>query len=63
MKASNLRELTAEELQQRVEDTRKELFNLRLQVATSQLENPLQIRKLRRNIARLQTVLSSRKSS
>ena len=63
MQASSLRELTEEELRQRVEDTRKELFNLRLQVTTGQVENPLRIRKLRRDIARLHTVLRSRSAS
>lgn len=56
MKAKAIRELTAEELEQRLGESRKELFNLRMQQSTGQLENPVRIRHLRREIARIQTV-------
>jgi len=57
MKAEELRSLTVEELKSKIEDLRGELFNLRFQKATGQIENPLQIRVVRRNIARALTIL------
>lgn len=58
MKASELRSLTREELDQRLREAREELFNLRFQHRTGQLGNPLRIREVRKDIARLQTILS-----
>jgi large subunit ribosomal protein L29 len=49
-------------LQQQLEDTKKELFNLRLQQSTGQLENPSRIRILRREVARLNTVAAQQKA-
>ena len=63
MKADAIRELTDDELEQALEDTRKELFNVKIQHSTSQLEAPLQIRRLRRNVARIQTEASKRKKA
>lgn len=60
MKARDIRELTPEELQYQYDETAKEYFNLRVQQATGQIENPLRIRKLRREIARFQTVMTER---
>ncbi len=57
MKAREHRDLTAEELRQRYDDTRKELFNLRVQQATGQIEKATRIRELRRDIARILTVM------
>lgn len=57
MKASELRELTMEELDQRFRDTKEELFNLRFQRVTRQLENNMRIRLVRRDIARIKTVM------
>ena len=57
MKAAEVRELGVEELERRVAETRRELFNLRFQHATGQLENTGQLKEVRRNIARLLTVL------
>ena len=57
MKVAEVRELGVEELERRVAETRRELFNLRFQHATGQLENTGQLREVRRNIARLLTVL------
>lgn len=62
MKAKDLREKTAEELQQQLEETKKELFNLRLQQVTGQLENPARIRRLRREVARIKTLQSAGKA-
>lgn len=61
MKVSEARELDVEELEQRVADVRRELFNLRFQHATGQLENTGQLKEVRRNIARLLTVLNQKK--
>ena len=60
MNVSEVRELDVEELQQRVAQTRRELFNLRFQHATGQLENTGQIKQVRKNIARLLTVLNQK---
>ena len=57
MKASELRELTAEELQQKLKDLKEELFNLRFQLAINQLENPMRISAVKKDIARIKTVL------
>jgi large subunit ribosomal protein L29 len=59
MKMSELKDLTPKELLARSRDLRQELFNLRLQQATSQLDKPHRVRELRRNIARIETQISS----
>jgi large subunit ribosomal protein L29 len=56
MKAAELRELSAEELRERLREFQEELFNLRFQLATGQIENVGRIRTVRRDIARLKTV-------
>ena len=58
MKASELRELTAEELQQKLKDLKEELFNLRFQLAINQLQNPMRISAVKKDIARVHTVLT-----
>lgn len=58
MNASELRELTAEELQQKLKDLKEELFNLRFQLAINQLENPMRISAVKKDIARVHTVLT-----
>jgi large subunit ribosomal protein L29 len=60
VKAIKLRELTDEELNKKVRDYKEELFNLRFQLATGQLDNPKRIRDVRKNIARCKTVLRQR---
>ena len=55
MKASELKDLTPVELTARGRDLRQELFNLRLQQASAQLEKPARLRLLRRDIARIET--------
>jgi large subunit ribosomal protein L29 len=57
---AEVRELDVEELQQRVAQTRRELFNLRFQHATGQLENTGQLKEVRKNIARLLTILNQK---
>ena len=55
MRARQLRVLSDEELDRRMAETRQELFNLRLQKATAQLEKPARLRILRKDIARIET--------
>jgi large subunit ribosomal protein L29 len=62
LKAKQLRELSDEELAVRLRDTRKELFNLRFQHATGQLDNPHKLNMTRREIARLLTTIGQRES-
>ena len=63
MKASNVRELTNQELEAKLADLKKELFNLRLSHATGQLNNPLQLNIVKKDIARVKTVLREREQS
>ncbi len=51
-----LKDMTGGELQEQLDDAKKELFNLQLQQVSGQLENPLQIRAVRRSIARIKTI-------
>jgi large subunit ribosomal protein L29 len=55
MKYAELRDLTADELRQKAAETQEDLFKLRLRQATTQLENPMRIRQLRRDLARIRT--------
>jgi len=57
MKAKELRDLSTEELLEHEENYRQELFNLRFQLATGQLENTARIKQVRKNIARVKTIL------
>lgn len=56
MKAKELRELRLEELEQKLEEFREDLFKLRMRKAVGPLENPARLRQLRRDIARAETV-------
>ena len=58
--AAELRELSIEEIEQALAETSEELFNLRFQHATGQLENYRRLRQLRRDVARLKTILRER---
>lgn len=58
MKMTELKDLTLTELAAKGRDLRQELFNLRLQQASAQLEKPARLRVLRRNIARVETRIS-----
>lgn len=60
MKASNLRDLTKDELHNKISELKGELFNLRFQLATGQLENPMRIREVKKTIARTQTIIRQR---
>jgi large subunit ribosomal protein L29 len=63
VKAEKIRELTDEELIRKVSNYKEELFNLRFQIATGQLDNPMRIRDVRKNIARCKTILRQREIS
>jgi large subunit ribosomal protein L29 len=60
---SELRDLPDEELRARLESSKEELFNLRFQLATGQLDNPMRIKEVRHEIARLMTVLTEREQA
>lgn len=57
MKMHEIKELTRDELKLRLTDSREELYNLRFQHAMHQLDNPIRLREVRKDIARLETVL------
>ena len=56
MKASEIRELSVEEIEKKLRDMREELLNLNIRKATAQVENTGRIRQLRRDIARFETI-------
>ena len=60
MKANKYREMTDQELSAKLSDHKTEFFNLRFQKATGQLNNPLSIREVKRDIARVKTILKER---
>ena len=60
MKTKELRELSDEELTKKLSEAKEELFNLRFQLSTAQLDNPLKIRQVRRDIARIETIRRER---
>lgn len=60
MKASEIRNMTDDELSRKVDELKEELFNLRFRNATGQLDNPLRLREVRREIARVKTIQRER---
>lgn len=60
MKAKEIRDLDNRELDKRLRSLKEELFNLRFQHATGQLENPIRLREVKRSIARVKTILHER---
>lgn len=60
MKASELRDLSVKELNEKLADLKKELFNLRFQLAVNQLENPMRIKAVKKDIARINTVITAK---
>lgn len=60
MKVTELRELTQEELQTKLNDCKEELFNLRFQHAINQLDNPKKIADVKKTIARIKTIIHER---
>ncbi|HSW35091.1 MAG TPA: 50S ribosomal protein L29 [Candidatus Limnocylindrales bacterium] len=63
MKVKDIRELNEQELKDKVKELKDELFNLRFQLATGQLENVMRIKEVRRGIARVKTVIRERERS
>ncbi|GMT41630.1 MAG: hypothetical protein IEMM0002_0041 [bacterium] len=63
MKAAELRELTDEEIKVKLEEMRKDNLNIRFQMTTQQAENPARVRFLKRDIARLLTIVNERKNA
>ena len=57
MKVSEIRELTLDELRQRERDSTEELFNLKFQLATGQLENKMRISQMKKELARIKTII------
>jgi len=60
MKVVEIRDLSTDELNHKLRDLKEELFNLRFQLATGQLENPMRIRAVRKTIARVHTIMRER---
>lgn len=63
MKIKEIKSLTNEELENKLKDLKSELFNLRFQLAINQLENPMRIRAVKKDIARVQTVIREKEIS
>ncbi|MGI6045507.1 MAG: 50S ribosomal protein L29 [Eggerthellaceae bacterium] len=60
MKAAEIRELSADDLESKLKEARAELFNLRFQMATSQLDNTARVGQVKKDIARIQTEMRAR---
>jgi large subunit ribosomal protein L29 len=60
MKANKMRDMAVTELEQKLVELKGELFNLRFQMATGQLENPMRVRDVKKSIARIKTILRER---
>ncbi|CAM2909091.1 MULTISPECIES: 50S ribosomal protein L29 [Salinicoccus] len=63
MKANEIRDLTTSEIENNVKELKEELFNLRFQLATGQLENTARIKEVRKTIARMKTTIRERELS
>ena len=63
MKPSELRDLTLDQLRQKESDLNAELFNLRFQLATNQLENPMRLPLTKKDLARVKTVIAQKEQS
>ena len=63
MKAAEIRELSAEDLQVKLKEAKAELFNLRFQMATSQLDNTARVKQVKKGIARIMTEMRARELS
>jgi large subunit ribosomal protein L29 len=60
LKAAELRNLSDDELEEKLAEAKEELFNLRFQVVTGQLDNPMRIKQVRQDVARIMTILRER---
>ena len=63
MKAKEIREMSSEELENKLKELKNELFNLRFQLAINQLDNPHRISDVKKDIARVMTVLREKKDA
>ncbi|HCO18175.1 50S ribosomal protein L29 [Gudongella oleilytica] len=63
MKAKEIRQMSEQELNTKLMDLKSELFNLRFQLATGQLDNPMRISSVRKDIARVKTIVRERELS
>jgi len=63
MKAAEIRQMSADDLQAQLKEARTELFNLRFQMATSQLDNTARVKQVKKDIARIQTEMRARELS
>jgi large subunit ribosomal protein L29 len=63
VKPNEIREMSMEDLKSRIDELTRERFNLRFRSATESIENPMRFRDLRRDIARLQTILRERETN
>ena len=63
MKPNEIRELSVEDLQAKVDELTRERFNLRFRSATESIDNPMRFRDLRRDIARMQTILREKEAN
>ena len=63
VKANEIRKMTTEEINKKISENKEELFNLRMKQATGSLENPGRINTLRKDVARMKTILAERKEA
>ena len=63
MKATEVRTMSVEDLEKKLADLKKDLFNLRLQNATNQLENPNRINDVKKDIARVKTIIREKQTA
>ena len=63
MKAKELKNLSVEDLNKKLEDPKKDLFMLRMQHATNQLDNPMQIANVKKDIARVKTIIREKETN
>ena len=63
MKADEIREMSVEDLRAKIDELTRERFNLRFRSATESIENPMRFRSLRRDIARMQTILREKEAN
>ncbi len=62
VKANDIRKMTTEEINKKISENKEELFNLRMKQATGSLENPGRINTLRKDVARMKTILNEREN-
>ncbi len=63
MKAKEIRDLSAEELNKKLDELKKDLFMLRMQHATNQLDNPMKLASVRKDIARIKTIIREKQTN